>query len=129
MTAAPAQAHHTQCTWGADVQVSFAEGDPLVRHAPPLAMWGCDGPVVWATVVDGNGNQTFVPLYGQGPAPRDAGAPASTADPAPAQQPRTKTERARRAKRPCKTRRARSARRAKARCQRRSATRNRGRRR
>lgn len=64
---APARAHHNTCTWGVDVEVSAAANDPLVSYGPPLAMWGCHGPVVWVTVVDANGNKTFVPVYGSGP--------------------------------------------------------------
>ncbi len=118
ISAAPAVAHHNTCTWGVDVEASLAEGDPAVRYGPPLAMWGCHGPVVWATVVDGNGNETFVPVYGQRPAPREN---TTQAPPASEPQPSARSpKRTKRAKRSCKTRRARSAGRAKARCRPRS---------
>ena len=61
LAAQPAQAHHKQCNWGADVTVSTAE--PSVTYGPPLATWGCHEPVVWATVIGPDGEAMFVPVY------------------------------------------------------------------
>ncbi len=95
LAAQPAQAHHKPCNWGVDVTVSAAE--PSVSYGPPLAMWGCHDPVVWATVIGADGSATFVPVYGV-PAESTAeaqSAPVAAEEPSrsqPARKPATKAK-------------------------------------
>ena len=101
LAAGPAQAHHTPCKWGMNVVVSMAE--PSVSSGPPLAMWGCHGPVVWATVVGADGSRTFVPVYGvptePKPQPQSSSVPEDRSTPSRSRAKKTKSKCKRRAKR------------------------------
>ena len=113
LAAQPAQAHHKPCNWGVDVTVSTVE--PSVSYGPPLAMWGCHEPIVWATVIGPDGTETFVPVYGAraGSATESQSAGAIEEKPAESQPSRST---AKKAKSKCKRRAKRSARKSSKRC-------------
>ena len=115
LSAAPAEAHHTSCKWGVNVVVEASNPSDPVHYGPPLAMWGCHGPVVWATVVGPDGSRTFVPVYGapNPPRPQPESSPVAEED-SPRSQP--SRSRAKKAKSKCKRRGKRSSRKTRKRC-------------